>query len=240
MTVRPGSRGVSLRLLNAGDERLADLIRAGDADAFEALYLRHHAALLSFCRRFLGSREDGEDALQQTFVRAHRGLQAGCSPKAVRPWLFVIARNRCCTLLAARRIAAVPLHEIDLSTDALEDVVGRRAELRELMLDLERLPDRQREALLLFELGDLSHAEIAAAIGCPPGMVKALVFQARTALVAERDAREASCAEMRAELAVARGGELRRGPLRRHLRRCEPCRAYKLAAPRPTVARAAA
>jgi RNA polymerase sigma factor (sigma-70 family) len=208
------------------DERLAALVRAGDETAFEALYDRHHASLLAFCRHMLGNREDGEDALQQTFVRAHRALGAGRPPDALRPWLFAIARNRCRTMLAARREAAVQVDELEIGFDGLADDVRRRADLRELVADLGRLPDDQREALVLFELGDLSHAEIAATIGCPTGKVKALVFQARTALIAERDARGTPCEEIRDQLEVARGGVLRRGSLRRHLRQCEPCRAY--------------
>jgi RNA polymerase sigma factor (sigma-70 family) len=221
-----GHRVGSRRSVELDDERLATLVRSGDEGAFEVLYDRHHASLLAFCRHMLGNREDGEDALQQTFVRAHRALGTGRLPDAVRPWLFAIARNRCRTMLGARRDAAVPVDEVELGFDGLADDVRRRAELRELVADLGHLPDDQREALVLFELGDLSHAEIAATIGCPPAKVKALVFQARTALIAERDARGTPCEEIRDQLEVARGGVLRRGSLRRHLRLCDPCRAY--------------
>ena len=202
---------------------------AGDEAAFAELYDRHHAALLSFCRHMVGSREDGEDALQQTFLRAHRALAGGHVPDSVRAWLFAIARNRCLTLIAARRSAAVPFEEIEVSFDGLSDEVRTRAELRELLADLEQLPEDQRAALVLSELGDLSHVEIAGAIGCQPGKVKALVFQARTSLIAERDARDTPCDDIRAELAVASGGALRRGPLKRHLRQCDPCRAFQIA-----------
>ena len=82
---------------------------------------------------------------------------------------------------------------------------------------------------MLFELGGMSQAEIGRAIGVPAGKVKALVFQARTELMAERDARSTPCETIREELAVARGGALRRGPLRRHLRNCAPCEAYRIA-----------
>jgi RNA polymerase sigma factor (sigma-70 family) len=221
-----GHRVGRRRIVELDDERLATLVRSGDEAAFEVLYDRHHASLLAFCRHMLGSREDGEDALQQAFVRAHRALREGRPPDALRPWLFAIARNRCRTMLAARRDAAVPVDEHEVGFDGLAEDVRRRAELRELVADLGRLPDDQREALVLFELGDLSHAEIATTIGCPPGKVKALVFQARTALIAERDARGTPCEEIRDQLEVARGGVLRRGSLRRHLRQCEPCRAY--------------
>ena len=80
----------------------------------------------------LGNREDGEDALQQAFLRAHRALTEGRAPDRVRPWLFAIARNRCLTLLAARRDAAVPPEDVEPSFDGLADDVERRADLREL------------------------------------------------------------------------------------------------------------
>ena len=143
-------------------------MRSGDVAAFEVLYDRHHASLLAFCRHMVGNREDGEDALQQTFLRAHRALREGRPPDSVRPWLFAIARNRCRTLLAARRDAAIASDEIEPSYDGLAEDVGRRADLRELVADLAGLPEDQRGALVLFELGDLSHPEIATVIGCPP------------------------------------------------------------------------
>ena len=143
------------------DSRLAARVHAGDAAAFEVLYDRHHRALLSFCRHMLGNAEDGEDALQQTFLRAHQALVAGQLPDAVRPWLFAIARNRCKTMLAARREACVPVDDVEPSFDGLADDVAARADLRELVADLGRLPEEQRAALVLFELGGMSQAEIA-------------------------------------------------------------------------------
>jgi hypothetical protein len=103
---------------------------------------------------------------------------------------------------------------------------------------VERLPDDQRAALVLSELADLSHAQIGEVIGVRAAKVKALVHQARTTLIAERDAREQPCDEIREQIATARGGALRRGPLRRHLRLCAPCRAYRdaVAAQRRTLA----
>ena len=211
------------------DERLAALVGRGDEAAFEVLYDRHHAALLAFCRHMVGSREDGEDALQQAFLRAHKALADGRTPDRVRPWLFAIARNRCLTLIAARRDAALPADDIEQSFDGLAVDVERRADLRELVTELGRLPDDQRGALVLAELGDFSHPEIAGVIGCSPAKVKALVFQARTTLIADRDARRTPCDEIRTLLETARGGMLRRGSLRRHLRQCDPCAAYRIA-----------
>ena len=233
MAHEAGHRSSSHQLSSCGDERLAALVRKGDAAAFEVLYARHQGALLAFCRKMLGSHEDGEDALQQTFVRAHRALRAGQVPEAVRPWLFAIARNRCRTIIAARRAPCAQVDELELGADGLAEDVRCRAALRELIGDLACLPQDQRGALLLAELSDRSHVEIAAAVGCPPGKVKALLFQAREALIAEREAREVACAEIQGQLEVARGGALRRGLLRRHLRQCDDCRTHRDAVARP-------
>src|SRR4051794_13054083 len=218
---------VRLRAGRLDDGRLAALAAAGDERAFEVIYDRHHRQLLGFCRHMLSSPEEGEDALQQTFLRAHRSLVAQGAPDELRPWLFAIARNRCLTMLAARKASAVPVEELEPATDGLSAGVEQRADLRELLGDIARLPDDQRSALVLAEVGDLSHAEIAAVIEVPTAKVKALVHQARTRLIANRDARETPCEDVRELVSTARGGELRRGPLRRHLAMCEPCRAYK-------------
>jgi RNA polymerase sigma factor (sigma-70 family) len=222
-------RAPRIRLLagKLDDGRLAELAATGDERAFEVIYDRHHRALLGFCRHMLGSQDEGEDALQQTFLRAHRSLLAQGAPDELRPWLFAIARNRCLTMLASRKVAAVPVDEIEPATDGPGADAESRADLRDLLGDIARLPDDQRSALVLAELGDLSHAEIARVIEVPTAKVKALVHQARTRLIADRDARETPCDDVRELLATARGGELRRGPLRRHLALCDSCRAYK-------------
>ncbi|HKG39171.1 MAG TPA: sigma-70 family RNA polymerase sigma factor [Conexibacter sp.] len=215
------------RLLRlTSDERLVALVRDGDEGAFEALYDRHHSAILGFCRHMLGSREEAEDAVQHTFLAAFRDLAGSDKPIDLRPWLFAIARNRCLSMLRARRIH-VAIELAEPTTDGLAATVERREDLRELLADLAHLPEDQRAALLLAELGALDHAGIAAVLECPREKVKALVFQARTSLAASREARATPCEEIRVELATASGAALRRGPLRRHLRTCDGCRAFK-------------
>jgi RNA polymerase sigma factor (sigma-70 family) len=201
--------------------------------SFEAIFEHHYSPLLSYCRHLLGDRDEAEDALQQAFIRAHRALRSGGAPRELRPWLYAIARNCCLSAIAARR-PAVPLAEDTLdrgsgSLDGLAVEVGTREDLRQLLAGIAELPEDQRSALLLAELDDLSHVEIAAVVGCPVSKVKALVYQARQALIADRQARETSCREIREQLAVARAGELRRGPLRRHLKLCSGCREFQVA-----------
>jgi RNA polymerase sigma factor (sigma-70 family) len=211
-------------LARLDDVQLATLTGRGNAAAFEILHARHCASLLAFCRHLLGSREDGEDALQLTFLRAYRALCKAPPPASVRAWLFAIARNRCRTMLAARRDAVVPVALPGSGGGDLAEDVERGADLRQLVADVAGLPDDQRAALVLSELGDLRHDEIAARIGCAPAKVKALVFQAREALIADRDARLIPCEQIRGVLETASANSLRRSSIRRHLRHCSRCR----------------
>src|SRR5215207_5551853 len=217
----------SKRLLTlAGDERLVEQIRHGNEAAFEVAFERHSPAILSFCRHMLGSRDEAEDAVQHTFAAAFRDLQRGGDrPIVLKPWLFAIARNRCLSLLRSRR--EHPVEDPVLGTAGLAEQVEQRAELQRLLEDLRELPDDQRAALLLTEVGDLSHADAAGVLGCGVPRVKALVYRARSGLIARRDARAKPCEEIREQLANLRGGSLRRTELRLHLRECAGCRAYR-------------
>jgi RNA polymerase sigma factor (sigma-70 family) len=221
----------------AGDEKLVALVRAGRSDAFEAIYDRYDRQILSFCRHMLGSREEAEDAVQHTFMAAYTDLRRSDKRIQLRPWLYTIARNHCMSLLRARR-EHTALDYAEPSVDGLSATVQRREDLRDLLRDLARLPDDQRAALVLAELGALSHDEIAEVVGCPKEKVKALVFQARSSLGARRDARETPCSEIREQLATLSGGSLRRTSLRRHLDDCPGCRAFQTEVKRQRAAMA--
>jgi RNA polymerase sigma factor (sigma-70 family) len=224
---RPAGVRLAVSLLRAAsDERLVGLARAGNVSAFEAIYDRHHRPLLSFCRHMLASREEGEDAVQQVFLSAYRDIVSSDKPLALRPWLFAIARNRCLSILRTRREQA-SIDDYQPATAGLADEVDRREELREVLADLTHLPEDQRCALVLAELGGFDHAEIGHVLGCPRDKVKGLIFQARTSLAADRQARAMSCASIREQLATMTGGALRRAPLRRHLRACGGCQDFQ-------------
>jgi RNA polymerase sigma factor (sigma-70 family) len=210
------------------DDALVRRMQAGDEGSFATIFRRHHPPLLSYCRHMLGNQDEGEDALQQAFIKAHQALLGGTTPRELRPWLYAIARNCCLSAIAARR-GTTPLDDHTPALEGLSDQVRRREDLRELVAAIGHLPEDQRSALLLAELDDLSHQEIATILGCPVRRVKALVYQARSTLLADRNARNTSCLDIREQLSVARGGELRRGPLRRHLNLCVGCRDFQLA-----------
>jgi RNA polymerase sigma factor (sigma-70 family) len=216
-------------LTHLSDERLVARVRAGDDRAFEALYDRHHRPLLAFCRHLLGSAEEAEDALQHTFIAAHGALRTDERPVALRAWLFTIARNRCLSILRSRR-NVVALTEVEPTlpvTVGLATQVEQRADLQALVRDLHALSDDQRAALVLSELGDLDHEQIAGVLGVRRARVATLVFQARASLMETRKARESDCSDIQEQLATLRGGALRRSTLRRHVESCPACQAFR-------------
>lgn len=222
---RPAHAKRSKRLLALrGDEQIVIRVRAGDAAAFEVLYDRYAEVLLSFCRHMLGRPDEAEDAVQQVFVSAHAAMLRDDRPVELKPWLYAIARNRCLSILRARR--EIPDAELRPTVDGLQDEVQSRADLRELVADLGDLPENQRAALLLTELDDLSHADAASVLDCEASQVKGLVFRARAGLIERRDSRATPCESIREELSTARRGTLRKGHLRHHLKQCPGCTAY--------------
>jgi len=228
--VVPAARRLLPRRLRAvPDEQLVARVRAGDAGAFEAVYDRYHRPLLGFCRHMLGALPEAEDALQHVFMAAHRALRDDERPMQLKPWLYAVASNRCTSMLRARR-EQVPLDAVREPATAglaMAEEVECREDLKRLLADVAGLPEDQRAALVLAELGDLSHEEIATTLDVRTDKVKALVFQARESLIGARRARETDCTEIRAQLATLRGGALRRTTLTRHLAACPGCAAFK-------------
>jgi RNA polymerase sigma factor (sigma-70 family) len=193
--------------------------------AFESIFDRYQRGIQSFCRHLLGDPEEAADVAQHTFLAAYSAIVSSEKPILLRAWLYTIARNRCYSVLRARREQP--------STDMIEPVsegtaahVLRREDLRQLLSDMRRLPEDQRTALVLAGVGTLNHQQVADILGVPPAKVKALVFQAREALLAAQTARETDCSEIREQLSTLRGGALRRGNLRRHLRDCQACQEF--------------
>ena len=147
----------------------------------EGLYRAHRGDIYRFLARELGNAADAEDATQTVFVNAHRSLVRGCVPAAPRAWLYAIARN------VARRTwrdrCERPTSELDLESLPGDDTTDELR--RELVGALEALPERQREALLLHELGGLEYAEIARATNQSVAGVETAIFRARRACRAE-------------------------------------------------------
>ena len=168
------------------DERLVALIRDGRDDAFGAIHDRYRERLVAFARRLLqGTGLDAEDVVQDAFMRALAGLRATDGEMHLKPWLYMIGRNRAMDELRKPARAVAELDEVLHLAPAGDDPALRATErerLRELLDDIGRLPERQRLALVMRELDGATHEQMAATLGTTIPATKSLLVRARTAL----------------------------------------------------------
>ncbi|QEC47436.1 sigma-70 family RNA polymerase sigma factor [Baekduia soli] len=214
-------------LRRRGDGALRSRAARGSEAAFAVVYERHHQALYRYCRSIVDHDEDACDALQSTMARAFAALQHEDRDFELRPWLFRIAHNESISLLRRRRSTCELGEAGEIGGDAMERVVELRQQLAELRGDLDELPERQREALVLRELSGLSHEEIAVVLESSPRAVKQTIFEARVALLEHREGREMECEPCRRALSDGDKRVLRGRRLRSHLRSCVMCQAFQ-------------
>ena len=229
-TALPSPRGSGSLLRLQSDERLIALTRRGQQAAFETLFSRYHSRLLAFCRHMLASKEDAEDVLQEVFAAAFNAILADEREINVRPWLYRIARNR--SLNHLRRASAIGVDSMDIHFAeggiSTGEKVLRRESFRQLIGDVQKLPETQRTALLLREIDALSYEQISQAMETTVPSVKSLLVRARISLAEAAEARQLNCAEVRVKLGEAAEGLIKiEAPERRHLRDCERCRAFR-------------
>jgi RNA polymerase sigma factor (sigma-70 family) len=213
-----------------GDAKLVAMVRSGNPGAFETIVDRYQGRLLGFCRQMLGSTEDAEDVLQEVFVNAYKAMLRDEREINLRPWLYRIARNR--SLNHLRKPTADAQESMDMvpavEASSTAERVHNREEFRQLLVDVKKLPETQRSALLLREMDALSYEEIAAAMDTTVPSVKSLLVRARISLAEASQARLLTCGEVHVELSEAAEG-LRKvsGPVRRHVRECEECADFR-------------
>ena len=212
------------------DEQLVALFRAGNDAAFGVIHDRYRQRLFAYSRQMLGgSRQDAEDALQDVFLRAYSSLRSNDRPLSLRAWLYRVAHNRCIDHL--RRPTPPPCDLFDTSRKPVYDPMDeamRREDLRQLVADVQRLPEQQRSALLMREIDGLSYAELSEALGVSLQATKSLLVRARIGLVEAVEARDTACADIRLDLTDSFDRGVRASGLaRRHLRDCEGCTEYR-------------
>jgi len=169
------------------EDRLVLRFRNGDDAAFSEIHRRFRAALTAFARRMLhGSGHDAEDVVQDAFIRAYRGLRATDRAMALRPWLYMIVRNRALDeLRAPRRIDAYDDELVGLRPVPDADPARRCEQIDEMRFivdEIARLPERQRIALVMREFDGRTHAETARALDTTVPATKSLIIRARAHL----------------------------------------------------------
>lgn len=181
----PGQEGGDL-----DDRELIARWRGGDQRAASALVARHAPALGRFAVS-CGVREEVEELVQDTFVRAFASIDGFRGDSSFRTWLFTIERRLLLDRARARRRERVPVEVRDDSAatefDALDELVASEAAVR-LRGALDRLTPTQREVFLLRVNEGLSYRDIAEAVGTTEGAARVHYHNAMHAIREELDA----------------------------------------------------
>ncbi len=160
---------------------------AGDENALQTLVERWERPVFAFLFRMLGSSEEAEDLCQDTFMKLIEAAERYAPEGKFRSWLFRIAGNQARSRLRRRKILRwLPLTaDYDNAPapgpDALDVLAGRERQ-RIVQHAVARLPERQRQALVLKQYHDLSYQEIADVMGNTVSAVQMLLHRAMTAL----------------------------------------------------------
>ena len=183
------------------EEALLKAFRNGDSAAFDVLIGMYSAKLYKVAYALLGSRQDAEEVVQDTFLRAYRALHAFRGESSLETWLHRIVLN-----LARNKyhwnhrrgdglnisLTAGDDSDGDSGADNEQDVPDRRMEPdlileqneigTNIMRALNRLPDNLRETMLLRHVNDMPYEQIAEKLDCKVGTVKSRLSRGREML----------------------------------------------------------
>jgi RNA polymerase sigma factor (sigma-70 family) len=225
-TSKPARELRVLPLRTLSDERLAQLAGMGHTEAFETLYERYRVSLARYCRSIVRDPDDANDALQNTMLAVLNAVRVNSPNGPIRPWLYRIAHNEAISLIRRRH----PHEELSIETPGRADTergYESRDRLGTLLVDLRSLPERQRGALVMRELGGLQYDEIGSALRTSAVSARKAVFEARVALHDLADARDTDCGEIKRRISDGDGRALRARGIRGHLRGCASCSAFE-------------
>ncbi|HUV10326.1 MAG TPA: RNA polymerase sigma factor [Acidimicrobiia bacterium] len=164
---------------------LVGAARRGDRAAFDELVRRTYVDTYTLAVRLTGNEEDARDVVQETYLRAWKGLKRFRGDAAFTTWLYRITANASFTFVDRRRrrrtspIDDVP-EQIDTRVEArTEDLVGATLGLSELAESLDRLSPSLRSLVILKDVYGLSHEEIAEDLGISVSAAKVRLHRGR-------------------------------------------------------------
>jgi RNA polymerase sigma-70 factor (ECF subfamily) len=162
--------------------------RAGDADAFTALFERHAKAIYNYCFRRLGDWDAAEDMLSLVFLEAWRRRDKGLPKGKVRPWLYGIATNVVRNRRRSERRFQAALTRMPTDPRVLdfeEQIDARLDDERRIQRALEllaKLPSREQDVFVLCAWSELSYEDAALALDVPVGTIRSRLSRARRRL----------------------------------------------------------
>jgi len=171
------------------DDELFAMFRDGDADAFDALFDRWHVLVFNLGMHMLHDRACAEEVMQDVFMAVVRAAPRYEARGLFRAWIMGITRNRCVNRIESERARRRALREsgmgvADPPPRAEAPDAAACADERAVVVKhaLSNLPERQREAIVMYAFEEMPYAEVARAMGVPLNTVKTLIHRARAAL----------------------------------------------------------
>ena len=171
------------------DDELIDQVRAGHLRSFEELIDRYRNQVFNFVYRILGSRDEAEDILQDTFMKVYQHLPRYKKQAKFSSYLFTIAHNLSMNRVNYRKRSQMKLDTLAQSgsersiTDRTPDAQLRENEVATVVhRAIEKLPPKYRAALVLSEFEGFSYKQISDVLNCSVGTVKSRIFRARDLL----------------------------------------------------------
>ena len=170
--------------MNGMEAKLISAAKTGDREAFSLLMRGYERRLYQAVYSFLRDMEDAADVIQETFLRAYRGISGFDETRPMYPWLYRIARNLC--INTARRahrhrstaLTFEPTDERNLPDSQLL----KEEERRRIRSCIDSLPEQAAEIIMLKHFQDCSYSEIADILGIPVGTVMSRLYNARKLL----------------------------------------------------------
>jgi RNA polymerase sigma-70 factor (ECF subfamily) len=169
------------------DEELVALTVTGDVESFNQLVVRWERPIYALAYRVIGREEEARDVVQETFLRAFRGLANFRGQAKFSSWIYRIALNLCRDWIRRERRAPVAQapEGVDLAelvseqgpVESIEDLVARHDMSRAVAQAMRKLPEEQRTAIILKEYHGMTFQEIADLQGCPLSTVKTRLYQ---------------------------------------------------------------
>jgi RNA polymerase sigma-70 factor, ECF subfamily len=158
--------------------------RSSDRAFIEELFARHHGEIYAYLMRMMRDADLAADLAQDTFIRAYRAIESLEDRAKARAWLYQIAHRIALDEIRHRRIVRfMPLTlESHGAAPSAEHLAMEMRLSGPLARALARIPERQRAALLMAEVGDLTGLELADALGVSHVAARALLTRARESL----------------------------------------------------------
>jgi RNA polymerase sigma-70 factor, ECF subfamily len=170
-------------------------VKGGDEQSFELLLQRYRTPLVNFLFRMVKNREQAEDLAQEVFIRVYRAREEYVPTAKFTTWLFRIATNLALNSLRDHRHQKLEMSiDAPLTSDAEDgderpfEVADKHRTVEQELVEeerkkmirraIEKLPEKQRAAVLLHKYQELDYAEIAKILSCSESALKSLLFRA--------------------------------------------------------------